>query len=209
MPPGHAQAVAHDRWAVQIPVPFCPARKAGLAAHARMSPHTFLRRFTDETGSTPLQWILRARVDTARELLESTRPGIACRSGRLRVRPRGPAAGASRPCRPRRIRLDPESVAAASRRARAAPGAGGPRVGRAEAGETADAASDPVPPRPLFGPAPRDALLAGHRDRRSPRHRHPAVGPALGAARASVAVDQVVVEVRPPRWRARKASRVR
>ncbi|BBZ03572.1 AraC family transcriptional regulator [Mycolicibacterium chitae] len=46
---------------------------AGLAAHARMSPRTFLRRFTDETGSTPLQWILRARVDTARELLESTR----------------------------------------------------------------------------------------------------------------------------------------
>ena len=43
-----------------------------LAAHARMSPRTFLRRFADETGSTPLQWILRARVDTARELLEST-----------------------------------------------------------------------------------------------------------------------------------------
>ncbi|BBZ36496.1 GlxA family transcriptional regulator [Mycolicibacterium confluentis] len=46
---------------------------AGLAAHARMSPRTFLRRFTEETGSTPLQWVLRARVDTARELLESTR----------------------------------------------------------------------------------------------------------------------------------------
>ncbi|WP_250009037.1 helix-turn-helix domain-containing protein [Actinoplanes sp. M2I2] len=46
---------------------------AGLAAHARMSPRTFLRRFAEETGSTPLQWILRARVDTARELLENTR----------------------------------------------------------------------------------------------------------------------------------------
>ncbi len=46
---------------------------AGLAAHARMSPRTFLRRFTEETGSTPLQWVLRARVDTARELLEGTR----------------------------------------------------------------------------------------------------------------------------------------
>lgn len=43
-----------------------------LAAHARMSPRTFLRRFAEETGSTPLQWILRARVDAARELLEST-----------------------------------------------------------------------------------------------------------------------------------------
>ncbi|MCK0115981.1 helix-turn-helix domain-containing protein [Isoptericola sp. S6320L] len=46
---------------------------ADLAAHADMSRRTFLRRFTEETGSTPLQWILRARVDAARELLESTR----------------------------------------------------------------------------------------------------------------------------------------
>ncbi|MCO8277526.1 helix-turn-helix domain-containing protein [Actinoplanes sp. TRM 88003] len=53
-----------------------PLTIAGLAAHARMSPRTFLRRFTEETGSTPLQWILRARVDTARELLESTRLSI-------------------------------------------------------------------------------------------------------------------------------------
>ncbi len=50
-----------------------PHTIAGLAAHARMSPRTFLRRFAEETGSTPLEWILRARVDTARELLESTR----------------------------------------------------------------------------------------------------------------------------------------
>ncbi|WP_338145515.1 GlxA family transcriptional regulator [Cryobacterium lactosi] len=48
----------------------------GLAAHARMSPRTFLRRFADETGNTPLQWILRARVDAARELLEGTRLSI-------------------------------------------------------------------------------------------------------------------------------------
>ncbi|MBY0287895.1 MAG: helix-turn-helix domain-containing protein [Mycobacteriaceae bacterium] len=47
-----------------------------LAAHARMSPRTFLRRFAEETGSTPLQWILRARVDAARELLESTRLSV-------------------------------------------------------------------------------------------------------------------------------------
>ncbi|WP_265523410.1 helix-turn-helix domain-containing protein [Oerskovia flava] len=49
---------------------------AELAAHARMSPRTFLRRFAEETGRTPLQWILRARVDTARELLESTRLSV-------------------------------------------------------------------------------------------------------------------------------------
>lgn len=53
-----------------------PHSIAALAAHARMSPRTFLRRFTEETGSTPFQWILRARVDTARELLESTRLSI-------------------------------------------------------------------------------------------------------------------------------------
>ncbi|MGB2920768.1 MAG: helix-turn-helix domain-containing protein [Mycobacterium sp.] len=49
-----------------------PLTIAGLAAHARMSPRTFMRRFAEETGCTPLQWILRARIDTARELLEST-----------------------------------------------------------------------------------------------------------------------------------------
>lgn len=49
---------------------------AGLAAHARMSSRTFLRRFAEETGTTPLQWILRARVDAARELLENTRLSV-------------------------------------------------------------------------------------------------------------------------------------
>lgn len=53
-----------------------PLTIAGLAAHAQMSPRTFLRRFAEETGSTPLQWILRARVDTARELLESTKLSV-------------------------------------------------------------------------------------------------------------------------------------
>lgn len=53
-----------------------PLTIAALAAHAQMSPRTFLRRFAEETGSTPLQWILRARVDTARELLESTRLSV-------------------------------------------------------------------------------------------------------------------------------------
>ncbi|WP_246012373.1 GlxA family transcriptional regulator [Myceligenerans xiligouense] len=50
-----------------------PITVAALAAHARLAPRTFLRRFAEETGSTPMQWILRARVDTARELLENTR----------------------------------------------------------------------------------------------------------------------------------------
>ncbi len=45
---------------------------ATLAAHAHVSPRTFARRFLAETGVTPLQWILRRRVERAGELLERT-----------------------------------------------------------------------------------------------------------------------------------------
>jgi len=57
---------------------------ADLAAHAHVSVRTLARRFVEDTGHTPLQWILRARVDLARELLESTQLGvdaIAARAG--------------------------------------------------------------------------------------------------------------------------------
>ncbi|WP_336991236.1 GlxA family transcriptional regulator [Leucobacter sp. VD1] len=47
-----------------------------LAAHARVSERTLARRFRDETGYTPMQWIMRARVDRARELLEETGLGV-------------------------------------------------------------------------------------------------------------------------------------
>lgn len=53
-----------------------PLTVADLARHARVSSRTFARRFVEDTGYTPLQWILRARVDLARELLESTDLGI-------------------------------------------------------------------------------------------------------------------------------------
>ncbi|MEU3030168.1 GlxA family transcriptional regulator [Streptomyces incarnatus] len=43
-----------------------------LARHAGLSQRTFMRRFTEETGTTPLQWLLGARLGRARELLEST-----------------------------------------------------------------------------------------------------------------------------------------
>ncbi|MGW9597239.1 GlxA family transcriptional regulator [Streptomyces chartreusis] len=43
-----------------------------LADHANMAPRTFARRFVAETGTTPLRWLLVARVDRARELMEST-----------------------------------------------------------------------------------------------------------------------------------------
>ncbi|WP_308164634.1 helix-turn-helix domain-containing protein [Nonomuraea sediminis] len=43
-----------------------------LAAHANMSVRTFTRRFRDETGTTPSQWLIRQRVDLARHYLETT-----------------------------------------------------------------------------------------------------------------------------------------
>lgn len=47
-----------------------------LAHHARVSSRTFSRRFREETGYTPMQWVMRARIDVARELLENTELGI-------------------------------------------------------------------------------------------------------------------------------------
>jgi AraC family transcriptional activator FtrA len=49
-----------------------PWRVADLARRAAMSERTFMRRFRAITGSSPADWITRARVDRARELLEST-----------------------------------------------------------------------------------------------------------------------------------------
>ncbi|WP_274914516.1 GlxA family transcriptional regulator [Streptomyces sp. WZ-12] len=43
-----------------------------LARHAGVSQRTFMRRFSEETGTTPLQWLLNARIGRARELLETT-----------------------------------------------------------------------------------------------------------------------------------------
>ncbi|MBZ9772539.1 GlxA family transcriptional regulator [Mesorhizobium sp. CO1-1-8] len=43
-----------------------------LASHACMNPRTFARRFRAQTGTTPVQWILTARIRRAQELLETT-----------------------------------------------------------------------------------------------------------------------------------------
>lgn len=45
---------------------------AVLARRANMSVRTFTRRFRDETGVSPTQWLLEQRVDLARRLLETT-----------------------------------------------------------------------------------------------------------------------------------------
>ncbi len=43
-----------------------------LAHQAATSPRTFARRFRAQTGTTPLQWLITARVQRAQELLETT-----------------------------------------------------------------------------------------------------------------------------------------
>jgi transcriptional regulator GlxA family with amidase domain len=49
-----------------------PLTLEALASRAAVSPRTFSRRFLDETGYTPMQWVMRARIDRARELLEQS-----------------------------------------------------------------------------------------------------------------------------------------
>ncbi|MFD7924247.1 GlxA family transcriptional regulator [Streptomyces sp. NPDC059740] len=49
-----------------------PLTLSVLARHAGLSQRTFIRRFTEETGTTPLRWLLNARLGRARELLETT-----------------------------------------------------------------------------------------------------------------------------------------
>ncbi|MBI0300808.1 helix-turn-helix domain-containing protein [Streptomyces sp. PRKS01-29] len=81
---GQAQFIVHD----QPPVPrgslFEPLLRwmednAGrdltldeIAAHADMSTRTLNRRFREHTGTTPLQWLHRARIRQAQYLLEAT-----------------------------------------------------------------------------------------------------------------------------------------
>ncbi len=55
-----------------------------IARRAAMSTRTLSRRFLEQTGTTPLQWVLVARVRRARQLLETTGLSIeqvAARSG--------------------------------------------------------------------------------------------------------------------------------
>jgi transcriptional regulator GlxA family with amidase domain len=49
-----------------------PLDVSALAERACMSTRTFLRRFRDQTGATPRQWLLNARIRLAQELLESS-----------------------------------------------------------------------------------------------------------------------------------------
>jgi transcriptional regulator GlxA family with amidase domain len=61
-----------------------PLDVAAMSRHAGVSPRTFARRFREETGTTPLQWLLSQRVLEARRLLEDSEVAVeevAWRSG--------------------------------------------------------------------------------------------------------------------------------
>lgn len=83
LPPDSSVSLAGTRvWALQQLNR--PILRDDLAHHARMSVRTLTRRFRDETGLSPLQWLLHQRIGRARELLETTdlsMTQIADRSG--------------------------------------------------------------------------------------------------------------------------------
>ena len=49
---------------------------ADIAAHAGLSTRTLNRHFREQIGTTPLQWLHRARVRQAQHLLETTAEGV-------------------------------------------------------------------------------------------------------------------------------------
>jgi transcriptional regulator GlxA family with amidase domain len=50
----------------------CPLALEEIARQAAMSTRTLNRRFREQTGTTPLQWVLAARIRRAQQLLETT-----------------------------------------------------------------------------------------------------------------------------------------
>ncbi|MEU3558067.1 GlxA family transcriptional regulator [Streptomyces fragilis] len=49
---------------------------ADIASRAGTSTRTLIRRFRDQTGTTPLQWLHRARIRQAQHLLETTQHSV-------------------------------------------------------------------------------------------------------------------------------------
>lgn len=80
VPPAHGERFSATReWVLaHLHEPLTVAR---LAEHAKVSQRSFARGFLEETGYTPMRWVMRARLDVARELLENTRDGIDAIAG--------------------------------------------------------------------------------------------------------------------------------
>lgn len=72
--PRPAGLAAVHEWALQHLSE--PITVADLAARAVMSPRTFARQFAARTGTTPHQWLIRARLMRAQELLEQSESSI-------------------------------------------------------------------------------------------------------------------------------------
>ncbi|WP_280385166.1 GlxA family transcriptional regulator [Nocardia wallacei] len=85
---GQAQFIAHDRTSVPAgselePVLAWlgenlsrPLTLDDIARHAKVSTRTLIRRFREQTGTTPLHWLHRARIRRAQQLLETTRHSV-------------------------------------------------------------------------------------------------------------------------------------
>jgi transcriptional regulator GlxA family with amidase domain len=67
---GGASTSATRQWALECLAE--PLTLPEMARHAHMSLRTFARRFRDETGLPPHQWLTKQRLDRARQLLESS-----------------------------------------------------------------------------------------------------------------------------------------
>jgi len=70
-PPRSSGSLApHLEWiAAHLDKPLTVAR---MAAQARMSERSYARHFLEQMGTTPMQWLLNARIRRAQELLESS-----------------------------------------------------------------------------------------------------------------------------------------
>jgi transcriptional regulator GlxA family with amidase domain len=66
----HGSLEPTRRWAAERLAE--PLDVAAMARHAGVSPRTFARRFREETGTTPLRWLLAQRVLEAQRLLEES-----------------------------------------------------------------------------------------------------------------------------------------
>jgi transcriptional regulator GlxA family with amidase domain len=69
-PAGAGSLEPTRRWAAERLAE--PLDVTAMARHAAVSPRTFARRFREETGTTPLRWLLARRVLEARRLLEES-----------------------------------------------------------------------------------------------------------------------------------------
>ncbi|MFI5502433.1 GlxA family transcriptional regulator [Nocardia asteroides] len=79
--PALASTAATRHWALgNLELPLTMAE---LAAHARMSPRTFARRFGDEVGMSPGRWLTQQRVTRARHLLEASDLSVEQIAGRV------------------------------------------------------------------------------------------------------------------------------